>query len=90
MFLGGIEVIVPIHSEAVFEPSQHSDFILEKSPSSTYELKKIKVLSTLLLVMNFDFASRDSLPPLNGLSFLLQWKTEQHTQYYAGWNFIYR
>ena len=58
MFLGGIEVIVPIHSEAVFEPSQDSDFILEKSPSSTYELKKKK--STIYSIVSYEFCFRFS------------------------------
>ena len=69
MLLGGIGVTVPIHSEALFEPSQDSDFILGKGPTNTDELKKVKVLSTPSLVMNFDFTSRESLPPLDGRSF---------------------
>jgi len=35
LFLEGIEVTVFIHSEALFEPSQDSDFILAKINSNT-------------------------------------------------------
>mmetsp|Transcript_5777 Transcript_5777/g.8394 ORF Transcript_5777/g.8394 Transcript_5777/m.8394 type:complete len:97 (+) Transcript_5777:211-501(+) len=69
--LGGSDFVVPFHAGAFIFDDTKSNYIIGKGPSDESLVETLSFLTEPTLALEFDFTSREALPPSSGRSFTI-------------------
>lgn len=73
-FLGGNGngVRLPFHADILFNDDETSEFHLGRAPADEMGAEKVRTLSSPQLVLDFDFRSKETIPPSTGREVALE------------------